>query len=193
MVSAGIASSRADLHLMRFATRHLFKPVALLLIEFAAYLLCVTIATTSPGLAVKLLASLAAGILTATLAIIGHDCAHRGGTRFHWLNRTIATIGFLPALHPLSRWEYHHNQVHHRYTAQLGKDNAFPPMTVDEYQRASSGARFYYRFLRSLWGQPFFYLVQIWAKDIIPPRLTLFTRRDWFDFSLICLWAVLLL
>jgi omega-6 fatty acid desaturase (delta-12 desaturase) len=193
MVSAGIASSRADLHLMRFATRHLFKPVALLLIEFAAYLLCVTIATTSSGLAVKLLASLAAGILTSTLAIIGHDCAHRGGTRFHWLNRTIATIGFLPALHPLSRWEYHHNQVHHRYTAQLGKDNAFPPMTVDEYRHASRGSRAYYRFLRSLWGQPLFYLVQIWAKDIIRPRPGQFKPRDWFDFSLICLWLILLL
>jgi acyl-lipid omega-6 desaturase (Delta-12 desaturase) len=189
MASVGAAFSRADLHLMRFATRHLFKPVALLLVEFAAYLLCVAIAVTNPLLALKLLAGVAAGVLTATLAIIGHDCAHRGGTRFHGLNRMIATVGFLPALHPLSRWEHHHNQVHHRYTAQLGRDNAFPPMTLDQYRRASPGARFYYRFLRSLWGQPFFYLIQIWGKEIIVPWRGQFKPRDWFDFTVVCLWA----
>ena len=190
---SGTVLPRSEVHLMRFATRHLFKPIALLALEFAAYLASVGVAVASTSLVLKLAAALIAGVLTATLAIIGHDCAHRGGTRSHRLNRIIATIGFLPALHPLSRWEYHHNQVHHRYTTQLGRDNAFPPMTVEEYQRASSGARLYYRFLRSLWGQPFFYLVQIWAKDIIPPRLTLFTRRDWFDFALVCLWAAVLL
>jgi len=192
MASVGLAPSRADLHLMRFATRHLVKPVVLLAVELAAYLSCVAIAVTASALAVKLLASVAAGVLTATLAIIGHDCAHRGGTRFQSLNRLIATIGFLPALHPLSRWEYHHNQVHHRYTAQLGRDNAFPPMTVDEYRDASGAARVYYRFLRSLWGQPLFYLVQIWAKDIIVPRRGQFKPRDWFDFGLVCLWLLAL-
>lgn len=184
---------RAEVYLMRFATRHLTKPVGLLLAEFALYLSCVALAVGSQNWAVRLLAGLVAGILTATLAIIGHDCAHRGGTRYHLLNRLIATIGFLPALHPLSRWEYHHNQVHHRYTAQLGRDNAFPPMTIKEYERASAPARFYYRFLRSLWGQPFFYLLQIWAKDIIRPRLSLFTRRDWLDFGLVIIWAISLL
>lgn len=87
MGSTGSAT-RADLHLMPFATRHLFRPLALLLVEFAAYLLCVTIAVTSPTMALKLVAGVAAGVLTATLAIIGHDCAHRGGTRSQALNRT---------------------------------------------------------------------------------------------------------
>jgi omega-6 fatty acid desaturase (delta-12 desaturase) len=193
MTLTSTAFPRAELHLMRFATRHLFKPFALLTLEFAAYLACVAIAVASPMAGVKLAAAFVAGVLTATLAIIGHDCAHRGGTRSPRLNRIIATIGFLPALHPLSRWEYHHNQVHHRYTAQLGRDNAFPPMTVEEFRGASTGARLYYRFLRSLWGQPFFYLIQIWAKDIIPPRLSVYTRRDWSDFALVCVWLLLLL
>lgn len=191
MGSIGLAT-RADLHLMAFATRHLVKPVALLVAEFAAYLFCVAIAVTSPVLALKLLAGVAAGVLTATLAIIGHDCAHRGGTRSQVLNRIIATIGFLPALHPLSQWEYHHNQVHHRYTAQLGRDNAFPPLTVNEYRHASAATRLYYRFLRSLWGQPLFYLLQIWAKDIVVPRRQ-FKARDWFDLGLVGLWMIALL
>ena len=183
----------AEVHLVRFATRHFIEPVGLLIAEFALYLSCVALAIGSQSLPIELVAGLAAGILTATLAIIGHDCAHRGGTRSHLLNRLIATVGFLPALHPLSRWEYHHNQVHHRYTAQLGRDNAFPPMTVEEYQEASGLARLYYRFLRSVWGQPFFYLLQIWTKDIIWPRSALFTRRDWLDFGVVCIWAISLL
>lgn len=181
-----------ELNLVRFATRHLVKPILLLLVEFAAYLGCVWVAVASDHLALKLAAGFVGGVLTATMAIIGHDCGHRGGTRFHWLNWLIGTIGFLPALHPLSRWEYHHNQVHHRYTAQLGRDNAFPPMTVDEYRSASAPARLYYRFLRSVWGQPLFYLLQIWAKDIIAPRPS-YRARDWFDTALVYLWAALLL
>jgi omega-6 fatty acid desaturase (delta-12 desaturase) len=184
---------RTELHLVRFATRHLVQPILLLSAEFAGYLLCVWVAVTSDQLALKLAAGFVGGILTATLAIIGHDCAHRGGTRFQWLNRIIGTIGFLPALHPLSRWEYHHNQVHHRYTAQLGLDNAFPPMTVEEYRNASPSARLYYRFLRSVWGQPFFYLVQIWAKEIIAPRPADYRARDWFDTTIVYVWLALLL
>lgn len=185
--------SRGELHLAQFASRHLLKPILLLSTEFALYLFCIVIAIRSDHLSSKLGGSFLAGILTATLAIIGHDCAHRGGTRLQWLNRLIATVGFLPALHPLSRWEHHHNQVHHRYTAQLGRDNAFPPMTLHEYRAASKAHRLYYRFLRSIWGQPFFYLLQIWCRDIILPRPVSFIRRDWFDFSLVCIWATLLI
>ena len=38
MASVGLAPSRADLHLMRFATRHLVKPVVLLAVELAVKL-----------------------------------------------------------------------------------------------------------------------------------------------------------
>ena len=134
-----------------------------------------------------------AGVLTATMAIIGHDCAHRGGTRFNWLNRLIGTIGFLPALHPLSRWAYHHNQVHHRYTAQIGIDNAYSPMTVDDYRAASPTRRAYYRFQRSLWGQPLFYLDRHLVAEIFLPgreRTRELYARDYFDLGLVYVWLV---
>ena len=66
-----------------------------------------------------------AGVFIANLAIIGHDAIHNSFTRIRWLNRFIGTLAFLPALHPYSRWEFHHNKVHHRYVAQLGVDNAY--------------------------------------------------------------------
>jgi omega-6 fatty acid desaturase (delta-12 desaturase) len=134
--------------------------------------------------------------LTATLAIIGHDSAHRGGTRYSWLNRLIGTLGFLPALHPLSRWAHHHNQVHHRYTAQIGVDNAYSPMTVADYRAASPARQAYYRFQRSVWGQPLFYLIDIWAPKIFAPGVSerrTFRARDYWDIAFVYVWLVALL
>jgi omega-6 fatty acid desaturase (delta-12 desaturase) len=189
-------TTRPDLYLAPFVTWHLFRPVALLLAEFSLYLVCVIGAVISSNIAAKLGFAFIAGILTATLGIIGHDCAHRGGTRHQWLNRLIATIGFLPALHPLSRWAHHHNQVHHRYTAQLGVDNAFPPMTVEEYRTASPMQRAYYRFLRGLGGHATYYLVEIWLRQIFFPgaseRATL-RARDYVDFMFVYAWLIALL
>lgn len=188
--------ARPDLFLAPYVTWHLFRPVALLTAEVSLYCLCVFCAVMATGLAAKLGFAFAAGILTATLGIIGHDCAHRGGTRHQWLNRTIATIGFLPALHPMSRWAHHHNQVHHRYTTQIGVDNAFPPMTVDDYRAASPLAKAYYRLQRGLVGHALYYLVEIWARQIFVPgareRGTL-RPRDYLDFVFVYLWLIALL
>ena len=104
------------------------------------------------------------------------------------LNRICGTIAFLPALHPLSLWEHHHNRVHHRFTAQIGLDNAFSPMTVDDYLAASPWQKLKYRFLRSIWGQPFSYLLDVWFPSIGFPFFgssTPLTRRNWFDLLLV--------
>ncbi len=119
----------------------------------------------------KLVFSLATGVMIALLAIIGHDAGHQSFSKFRWLNRLCGTIAFLPALHPFSLWIYHHNSIHHRYTIQLGLDNAFPPMTVVDYQTASPWRRQKYRFLRGLWGQPFFYLIDVWLPCMVAPWL----------------------
>jgi acyl-lipid omega-6 desaturase (Delta-12 desaturase) len=187
---------RADLTLVPFVTRHLFRPIALLAVELALYAVMVVAAVVSTSLLAKLGFSYLAGVLTATLAIIGHDSAHRGGTKHSWLNRLIGTLGFLPALHPLSRWAHHHNQVHHRYTAQIGVDNAYSPMTVDAYKAASPMRRMYYRFQRSVWGQPGFYLIDIWLPKIILPGANErrgFHARDYWDLGLVYVWLVFLL
>jgi omega-6 fatty acid desaturase (delta-12 desaturase) len=182
---------RPELDMAPFATRHLARPIAFLVVEFALYVAAVAGAVLFTSIWAKLGCTLVAGALTSTLAIIGHDCAHRGGTRYNWLNRLIGTIGFLPALHPLSRWAYHHNQVHHRYTAQIGVDNAYPPMSVEQYRAASPAQQAKYRFSRSLWGQPMFYLTDIWARDIFAPRKAeraTFAWSDWVDIALVYAW-----
>jgi omega-6 fatty acid desaturase (delta-12 desaturase) len=168
-------------------------PSAIFVLSFGIYAASATGAVLARNMGWKIGLAMLAGTFIANLAIIGHDAIHRSFTRIRWLNRVIGTLAFLPALHPYGRWEHHHNRVHHCYTAQLGVDNAYPPMTPDEYRAASPGRRFYYRFMRSLIGQPFFYMVDIWAIDMFVPFLR--TRpglkaSDWRDLAIVYAWLV---
>jgi omega-6 fatty acid desaturase (delta-12 desaturase) len=172
--------------------RKLVLPVVIFLAGLAAYGVCVALAVLGTRLDLKILFAVLAGVFIANLAIIGHDAVHRSFTRSRPLNRLIGTLAFLPALHPYSRWEYHHNRVHHIYTAQIGVDNAYSPMTPDQYRAASLSRRLYYRFMRSLAGQPFFYMVDIWLPYMFFPmeeeRKT-FTRTDWIDQGIVYVFA----
>jgi omega-6 fatty acid desaturase (delta-12 desaturase) len=179
----------------RFAKRRMLLPLAIFASNFSAYVACVLGAVLAQGIAAKIAFAIFAGVFTSTLAIIGHDAVHRSFTRSRRLNRAIGTLAFLPALHPYSRWEHHHNHVHHRYTAQLGVDNAYPPMTVQEYRRASPLRRLYYRFQRSVPGQLFFYLLDIWLPKMFlpgPSETRMFRRSDWIDIAAVYGWIAAL-
>lgn len=173
--------------------RRLYLPLAIFACDLALYCLCILGAVISTNLSAKLAFAGAAGLAVSLLAIVGHDAIHKSFTSVRWLNRTIGTIAFLPALHPYGGWEHHHNRVHHVFTAQLGLDNAFPPMTVKDYVRASARTRAYYRFKRSLAGQSVYYLVDIWFPRMFLPgsadRRT-FTRSDWIDLATVHVWLV---
>ncbi|MGH7973539.1 MAG: fatty acid desaturase family protein, partial [Limisphaerales bacterium] len=169
-------------------------PGAIFALSFAIYAASAIGAVLAKDMGWKIGFAVLAGTFIANLAIIGHDAVHRSFTRLRWLNRLIGTWAFLPALHPYGRWEHHHNRVHYCYTAQLGVDNAYPPMTPDDYRAASPARRLYYRFMRSLFGQPFFYMLDIWAIDMFVP----FVRgrhglkaSDWRDIAIVYAWLVL--
>jgi omega-6 fatty acid desaturase (delta-12 desaturase) len=178
--------------LAAYATRRrLWLPVLIFTAGFALFAAADIAAVLLADIGWKIGLGILAGAFIANLAIIGHDAIHNSFTRIRWVNRVIGTVAFLPALHPYGRWEHHHNKVHHRYTAQLGTDNAYPPMTPDEYRKASPGRRAYYRFLRSLAGQPFFYMVDIWAPKMFfpgPREMKTFARSDWVDLAVAWLW-----
>jgi len=175
--------------------RRLYLPVAIFACDLALYAITVFGAVASTHLAAKLAFAATAGLAVSLLAIVGHDCAHKSFTSVPWLNRAIGTIAFLPALHPYGRWEHHHNRVHHMFTAQLGVDNAYPPMTTQDYVRASAKTRLLYRFKRSLTGQAVYYLIDIWLpKMFVPNRADLrtFSRSDWIDLAIVHVWLMLL-
>ena len=169
--------------------RNILLPFAIFFTSFAIYLGCAAGAVIDA--VAKILLGIVGGVFIANLAIIGHDAVHRSFTSSRWLNRIVGTVAFLPALHPYGRWEHHHNRVHHRYTAQIGVDNAYSPMTVEQYRRASAGRRLYYRFMRSLPGQPFFYMIDIWLPTIflpLPREARSFRRSDWSDLAIVYAW-----
>lgn len=166
-------------------------PCVIFAVSFALYGAAAIGAVLAKAIGWKIALGILAGTFIANLAIIGHDAVHRSFTRVRRLNRLIGTWAFLPALHPYGRWEHHHNRVHHCYTAQLGVDNAYPPMTPEQYREASAPRRLYYRFMRSLIGQPFFYMVDIWAIDMFVPFLKDRHRlkaSDWRDILFIYVW-----
>jgi len=174
--------------LARFAKRRALLSVALLVVDLIFYAAFVYGAVAAEAFWLKLACALGAGTMIALTAIVGHDAGHLSFSDSRALNRFCGTIAFLPALHPFCLWEHHHNRVHHRYAAQLGLDNAFPPMTVAQYRVAGPARRAYYRFIRSLWGQPFFYLLDVWLVQMFLPflaRAPAMTRRAWFDLALV--------
>lgn len=152
-----------------FARRSGALSVAILLVDIVAYAAFVYAAIVVDNIWLKLLASLGCGVMISLMFIAGHDAAHQSFSRSKLLNRVAGTIALLPGLHPYTLWEFHHNKVHHRFTAQIGVDNAFSPMTVEQYRAATPAQRTYYRFMRSLWGQPWFYLIDIWWPQVYTP------------------------
>lgn len=174
--------------LAQFAQRSTFYSVLVLSTDLLLYAVMVVGTATAETLAMRLLFAVGSGTMIALTAIAGHDAGHQSFSSSKLLNRIAGTIAFLPALHPFSLWEHHHNRVHHRYTAQLGLDNAFPPMTVDDYLAATPFQQAKYRFIRSLAGQPFFYLVDVWLMDMWLPWLKnepKLSSRNWFDIVLV--------
>ena len=198
MSSTGVERRQAPLALPipeGLSKRRLVLPVVIFAVSFLAYLGCIAGAVLERSADLKIALAIAAGVITANLAIIGHDAVHRSFTLVRWLNRAIGTVAFLPALHPFTRWEFHHNKVHHRYTAQIGVDNAYSPMTPDQYRAASPGRRLYYRFMRSLAGQLVFYMIDIWLPDMMLPKpehRRQFARADWLDLALVYAWPFVL-
>ena len=93
--------------------RQVALPLLIFAVSFSVYAACILGALLATSLSAKIGLSVLGGVFIANLAIIGHDAVHKSFTRLRWLNRVIGTLAFLPALHPYTRWEHHHNRVHH--------------------------------------------------------------------------------
>ena len=182
--------------LTRFVQRSPLFSASLLALDLVIYALMVMGVIMADEVWLKILLGVAAGAMIALAAIVGHDAGHQSLSTSRLLNRILGTVAFLPALHPFSLWKHHHNRVHHVFTAQLGVDNAFPPMTVAQYRSASRWERRRYRFIRSIWGQPVFYLLDVWLPHMFLPFLhhaKKISRETWLDIALVHAWFVVFL
>ncbi len=140
---------------------------------FGAVLL-IYLATIVAILAAPLLFSLVlvpiCGVMVVMLFVVGHDACHQSLTATARLNHIIGRIAFLPSLHVYSLWEHEHNHRHHRYNNIRHMDYAWIPLDTEEYAALSTAGKAWYRFCRSPFGVPFYYLITIWAQRKIIPR-----------------------
>lgn len=171
------------------------RPWSTLLISvalFAVYFALLYLVMHLENPVLKGLCAMWAGLYVANLLACAHDAAHNAFFKKRGLNRIFATVLMLPSLQPYSVWQHEHNFVHHRYVAQLGVDNTYPPLTPEEYLALPFWRRAYYRFLRSLIGQQFWYFLEITVPFMLFPyifRRTPITRRVVTDVLVVYAWA----
>ena len=115
----------------------------------------------------KLLCATLLGVTAGVLFVIGHDTCHGSLTSSARFNRIATWIAFLPSLHPASSWEWGHNRMHHSWTNLITRDDAYPPLTLNEWRAKSFLQRGLWRFYYSLPGIGFYYMIDIWWRDII--------------------------
>jgi len=120
---------------------------------------------------VKVIAGLLLGLVIGQLFVIGHDACHGSLSASRRLNRLVGTLAFLPSLTPFSTWALGHNQIHHVYTNLKSRDYIWAPFSKAEYDRLSPWRRRMERMYRTPLGHGLNYLVEIWWKHLIFPRV----------------------
>lgn len=132
-----------------------------------------TLTLSAPAL--RLLVSLAVGVFSGSLFMIGHDACHGSYTSRRVLNRVIGRIAFLPSYHTYSLWELSHNRIHHVYTNLKGKDFVWTPLSKADFDALPWPRRLLYRCFRTPLGLALYYPLEIWSSRLV------FPRREYLD------------
>ena len=175
------------------------RPVSTIAIAaavFAAYFALLVLTMHVENVFFKVLCSAWLSLYAGNLMVCGHDAAHNALSRSKKLNRWVGAITMLPSLQPFSIWVRQHNFVHHRYVAQIGIDDTYPPLTPELYRAKSPMGRAYYRFIRSLVGQQFWYFLEITLPFMLAPflyRRFRMTRENVLDLLAVYAWAGMIL
>jgi acyl-lipid omega-6 desaturase (Delta-12 desaturase) len=124
-------------------------------------------AMAAPWWPLQIVCGLLNGMFIAMFFVVGHDACHGGLTPFQALNQFLGRVAFLPSLTPYITWEFAHNRIHHSYTNWRGKDYAWAPFSMEEYDRLPAWRRFMERHYRSLAGLGSYYLIEYWWKHLV--------------------------
>ncbi|MBD2260942.1 fatty acid desaturase [Pseudanabaena sp. FACHB-2040] len=83
--------------------------------------------------------------------VVAHDCGHRSFANRRWVNDLVGHTLMLPLLYPFHSWRLLHDH-HHIHTNEQGSDNAWEPLTLEEYTAAGSLLKWTYERVRgSFW------------------------------------------
>ncbi|MFZ6648504.1 fatty acid desaturase family protein [Undibacterium sp. TJN25] len=148
-----------------YATPDTRKGLSIFIADFSLFFASFAAVLFVPSLALKIVASVIAGIKLANLAAIAHDAAHNSLTPSRRLNWWISVLSFMPCLFNYRLWVYDHHALHHPHTNGEHVDS-YQPLSKPAYDALSSMQKRWYRFTRS--GNPLafgcYYILQRWSR-----------------------------
>jgi omega-6 fatty acid desaturase (delta-12 desaturase) len=150
--------------------RSYFPDLALLALNYAAFLACLAGAVVLPSWWLKIACAGLAPLLLGGLYVIGHDAGHGAFVPGRLANLWIARLAFLPSLTPLAGWYRAHVLSHHNFLRVRGRDMVWMPWSPEEYRSAPRWRRLWYRFLRTPAGLAFYWTVCNWLPYLLFPR-----------------------
>ena len=114
------------------------------------------------------------GFAISAMFILGHDAAHRALFKSNRLNRIVAQILMLPAMHLHEGWVFGHNRLHHGHTVRQQMDFVWHPIAPSEYASLSCWRKFVHRVFWSPFGAGLYYGIDVWWKKMMtwtpPPK-----------------------
>ncbi|MGD1863443.1 MAG: fatty acid desaturase [Phormidesmis sp.] len=105
--------------------------------------------------------------------VIGHDAGHRSFAKRRWVNDLVGHLAFLPLFYPFHCWRLLHDH-HHLHTNKMEEDNAWRPITVDEYKECGPVMKFLQRSIRSY----FWWVGSVGHWALLHFNLDNFKQRD---------------
>lgn len=173
----GSRASDAPLHrelvleLAQFAKINTRKGSVLFVADYVLFWGAIAGVLLLPNMALKVIASIIAGVKMANLATLAHDAAHNSLTASRKLNWWIAVLAFMPCLFNYRLWIYDHHHLHHPHTNGEHADS-YRPLSKEEYDALTPLKQTYYRFTRS--GNPLsfslYYITERWWQVKCIPR-----------------------
>ncbi len=165
-----------------------WKGVGIFSIDVIALAVVFTATLWADNLLLKLGAGLILGFVIGMLFLFGHDAVHGSPTPHAWLNRVLGTIAFLPALHPVSGWQFLHNRQHHGWTNLSTKDPVHAPFSFEQYKALTPFKRLRWKLYYTPLGIGALYLETMWWDILMrghlmqgpgaPDRIKLFLDRS---------------
>lgn len=145
--------------------------------EYLAYWGSVATVLFAPSLAVKVLASLIAGLKLSAFVTLGHDAAHRTLVSNRRLNWWLAVFLFVPCMHNYRLWVWDHHEIHHPETNGDHFDS-YTPFSKQEFDLLPLHRQWFERVIRSasFIGFGLHYLfqrmisVRIFPRAMVPAR-----------------------
>jgi omega-6 fatty acid desaturase (delta-12 desaturase) len=179
-----------------FARPDTRKGVGIFLADFTLFWGSIAGVLFFPWLALKILASVVAGLKMANLATLAHDGAHNSLTASRRLNWWISVLAFMPCLFNYRLWVYDHHVLHHPHTNGQHADS-YQPLSKAQYDALGFYRQAWYRFTRSANPLAFgaYYIVQRWSRVKLVPRSflpTAYRRSAWKHAAFLGIYALAL-